>query len=339
MPAKKQNEKDAMGIINHHIEAGSFARFYLLYGEEKYLIRQYRDKLLHAVTDMQDTMNFSRFTGEKPDTVAIIDFCETMPFLAERRVVLVEDSGLFKTGCEEFASQLSAVPDTAVVVFVESDVDKRNKLYKTVDQNGECLCFQTPDERTLSIWIKHQFQSEKKIIEDPAVFRLIETAGSDMSRIKNEIEKLICYCMDKQTVTIQDIEELCVEHTESKIFEMIEAIAEKRQERALHLYHELLENREPAMRILFLIARQYDMLLKTKLCMAEKKNDIQTAAAIGVPVWSVKKYSSRCRRYSAEELRNILESCQEIDYRIKTGQTADVIAVELLIVTLSRQIS
>lgn len=334
--AKKQNEKDAMSIINTHIESGSFARVYLLYGEEKYLVLQYRDKLLNAITDIHDTMNFSRFVGDKPDTIEIIDFCETMPFLAERRVVLVEESGLFKNSCEEFAEKVSMLPDTAVLVFVETAVDARNKLFKTVDKCGETLNFKTPDMRTLSIWVKNQFKEEQKKVEDTAIYKLIESAGTDMSRIKNEIEKLICYTMNKEDITVQDVEELCVENIESKIFEMVDAIAEKRQDRALHLYHELLENREEPMRILALIARQYDILLKTKLCSAENKNDAQIASTIGVPPWSVKKYNSQCRRYSSEELKSVLEACQEIDYKVKTGQTTDIIAVELLIVDLSR---
>lgn len=333
---KKQNEKDAMGIINRHIETGSFEKVYLLYGEEKYLILQYRDKLLKAITDTDDTMNFSRFVGDKPDTREIIEFCETMPFLADRRVVLVEESGLFKTSCEEFANDIATLPDTAILVFVETAVDARNKLYKTVDKYGEALNFKTPDERTLSIWVKSQFKAEQKKVEDTAIYKLIESAGTDMSRIKNEIEKLVCYTMDIEVITAQDVEELCIENIESKIFAMVDAIAEKRQDRALHLYHELLENREEPMRILALIARQYDILLKTKLCSAEKKNDAQIASTIGVPSWAVKKYNSQCQRYSIEELKGVLEACQEIDYKVKTGQTTDIIAVELLIVDLSR---
>lgn len=338
MAAKKQNEKNAMEIMNAQIEAGAFARLYLLYGEEAYLVHQYRDKLLSAVTDVNDTMNFSRFIGEKPDTIQIIDFCETMPFLAERRVVLVEGSGLFKTSCEEFTDKVSAIPDTAILIFVESEVDKRGRLYKTVAKYGEALAFETPDDRTLAVWIKSQFKANGKQAEDVAIFKLIEVTGSDMIWIKNEIDKLVCYCADRDIITARDVEALCVGNTEGRIFEMIEATSRKQQDRALHLYHELLQNREPAMRILFLLARQFDMMLKTKLCLEEHKSDAQIASIIGVPAWSVKKYREQCQTYNRAELKRILESCQEIDYKIKTGQTTDVIAVELLIVTLSRPV-
>lgn len=83
---KKQNDKDAMAVINEHIKNESYAPVYLLYGDETYLVNQYRDKLLSAVTDRDDNMNFAKFAGEKTDPMEIIGFCETMPFFADRRV-------------------------------------------------------------------------------------------------------------------------------------------------------------------------------------------------------------------------------------------------------------
>lgn len=333
---KDKTEKDVMGIINRHIETGSFARVYLLYGQEKYLIKQYRDKLLDAITDIHDTMNFSRFIGEKPDINSIIEFCETMPFLAERRVVLVEESGLFDISNKELAEVIPTLPDTTILVFVESAVDKTKKLFKTVDEYGETLSFQTPDDRTLSIWIKGQFKAEEKKVEDTAIYKLIESAGSDMNQIKNEIEKLICYTMNKDIVTVEDVEELCVDNVESKIFDMVDAIVEKRKDRALHLYHDLLENREEPMRILALITRHYDYLTKVKLGSADHMNDDQIAKILKVSSWIIKKYNRQNNSYSLSDLKRILESCQEIDYKVKTGQTTDAIAVELLILELSR---
>ena len=323
---KKQSGKDAMAVINEHIKNESYAPVYLLYGDETYLVNQYRDKLLSAVTDREDKIN----------PMEIIGFCETMPFFADRRVVLAEGTGLFKKSCEEFAERIKELPDTSLILFVESEVDKRNKLYKTVDKLGEALCFETPNEKTLAVWVKGMFKGEGKRITDDAIRSLIEHTGSDMNSIKNEIDKLISYTVDREDVTVSDVEALCVGNSEGHIFEMIDAISRKQQDRALHLYHELLENREPAMRILFLIARQYDLLLKTKMCLAENKNYADTASVLGIPSWSVKKYAEQCRNYSEQELKKIMEACQDTDYKLKTSQASDVVAVEVLLISLSR---
>ena len=85
-----------MKTIDNDIKTGQFKQIYLLYGEEQYLIRQYRDKLKHALAADDDTMNFSAFSGSDINQKEIIDLAETLPFFADRRLILIEDSGLFK---------------------------------------------------------------------------------------------------------------------------------------------------------------------------------------------------------------------------------------------------
>lgn len=335
MPAKK-NENDALEVIKQHIETGKYAKVYLLFGEERYLVNLYRDKLLEAVTDINDTMNFCKYTGNKLDQSEVISFCNTMPFLAERRVALVEGCGLFKTSCEQFAAEVEHIPDESILIFVETEVDKRNKLYKTVSKCGAALEFNKPNERTMLIWTKRQFKNEGRQAEDAAIYKLIEFIGCDMNAVSNEIEKLISYTADKGTVTVSDVEELCTGKVEGKIFEMVEAIARKQQKKALDLYYELIENREPTMRMLFLITRQFDMMFKALLGKMDGLSDSQIAGAIGVPQWSVKKYIDQVKDYKLDMLKNMLEKCHDLDYRIKTGQTDDQIGVEMLIVELSQ---
>ena len=92
-----------MKTIDNDIKTGQFKQIYLLYGEEQYLIRQYRDKLKHALAADDDTMNFSAFSGSDINQKEIIDLAETLPFFADRRLILIEDSGLFKKSAEELA--------------------------------------------------------------------------------------------------------------------------------------------------------------------------------------------------------------------------------------------
>ena len=332
----KKNKNDAIDIIREHIETGSFAKLYLLFGEERYLVNLYRDKLLAAVTDVEDNINFSKHTGSKFNRSEVISFCSELPFLADRRVALIEGSGLFKSSCEEFAEDVAGLPAESVLIFVETEVDKRNKLYKTVSKYGAALEFGKPDERTMLIWTKRQFKNEGRQAEDAAIYKLIEYIGCDMNAVNNEIEKLISYTEGRDVVTAEDVEALCIGKTWGKIFDMVDAIAGKQQQKALDIYYELLENREPFMRILYLITRQFDMMLKTRLAKRDGLSDSQIAAAIGVPQWSVKKYINQVRNYEPDMLLDMLGRCHELDYMIKTGQTGDQIAVETLIIELSK---
>ena len=135
-----------MKTIDNDIKTGQFKQIYLLYGEEQYLIRQYRDKLKHALAADDDTMNFSAFSGSDINQKEIIDLAETLPFFADRRLILIEDSGLFKKSAEELADYMSSIPETTYFVFAEKEIDKKTKMYKQVKKNGSIVEFPRQNE-------------------------------------------------------------------------------------------------------------------------------------------------------------------------------------------------
>lgn len=105
--------------LNEDIASGSFKPCYLIYGEEAYLRLQNRDKLLKALGCNESSMNFNRYEGEGNIPGQIIDMAQTMPFLSDKRIILVQDSGFFKSGCPELADYLKAPSDTTLFIFVE----------------------------------------------------------------------------------------------------------------------------------------------------------------------------------------------------------------------------
>ena len=129
-----------MKSIKADLDSGSFKPAYLLYGEEKYLIRQYRDRLVQALVPDADTMNFARYTGKDVNIPEVIDLCETIPFFADRRVILLEDTGFFKNKCDELADYMKELPEYLVLLFTEEQVDKRSRMYKAVSAAGRAGC-------------------------------------------------------------------------------------------------------------------------------------------------------------------------------------------------------
>ena len=138
-----------MKTIDEDIKNGQFRTCYLLYGEETYLKRQYRDKLTAALAVKGDTMNFSSYEGKGISAGELVDLAETMPFFADRRVILVEDSGFFKSSCELLADYLPKANAHTCFVFVESEVDKRSKTYKSVKKPALQLNLQRRMKRSL----------------------------------------------------------------------------------------------------------------------------------------------------------------------------------------------
>ena len=325
-----------MKSIDEDIKTGQFQNIYLLYGEEAYLKRQYKEKLLKAMVTEGDTMNFSAYEGKDIVQGELIDLAETLPFFAERRVLLVEDSGFFKNSSEELAAYIPEVAESTCFIFVESEVDKRNKLYKQVKKSGRIVCFERQNDEILMRWVGGRLKKEGKAMTRAAYQRFITKTGNDMENIDRELEKLICYCMDRETIEEEQVEAICVEQTENKIFEMINAISEKRQKQALDLYYDLLTLKEPPMRILFLILRQFQKLMLIKELSGQGADSRNIASKAGMPEFAVRKNQRMAGNFTMQQIREAIEDGVEFEESVKSGRMNDRIAVELLIVKCSQ---
>ena len=124
--------EDLMKSVLEDIKNQEYKQAYLFFGEEGYLKKQYRNKLLQA----WNTMNESRFEGKGIDVKEVISLGETMPFFSDRRIILLENTGFFKNQCPELAEYLNNLPDYLYLLFVEEEVDKRSKMFKSVKQIG-----------------------------------------------------------------------------------------------------------------------------------------------------------------------------------------------------------
>lgn len=320
-----------MQRINNDIKNGRFQPVYLLYGEERYLKKQYKDKLRNALCAAEDNMNNHFFEGKGIPVGEVIDLAETMPFFADRKVIFLEESGLLKAGGEQMAEYLGNQNETTVLIFVESEIDKRSKLYKTISAKGCVVEFTQQDENTLKKWIAGLLAKEGKKITENTVQLFLTKTGSDMENIHGELEKLICYCMDREVVTAEDVENICTTRVTSHIFDMVDAIADKKRTRALELYYELLALKEPSMRILFLIARQCNILLQVKAMKNKGFGNKEIASAIGVPPFAVGKYAAQAAKFKSAVLRKAVANCVEAEEAVKTGRMNDVMSVEILI--------
>lgn len=319
-----------MQRIQQQIKNGNFQQLYLLFGEERYLKNQYTEKLREALAG-KDEMNTHFYEGKDISVGEIIDLAETMPFLAERRVIFMKNTGLFKSGGEKMAEYLESPNETTYFVFTESEVDKRSKLYKTLSAKGLAVEFTTQDENTLKRWVASILAKENKKITEHTALYLLSKTGTDMQNIQMELEKLISYCLEREVVTQEDIDAVCTTRLQDRIFEMVEATARHEHGIAIELYYDLLALKVEPLKILALLARQYNLMLQAKELKRKGFSDKDIASKIGVPPFAARKYISQASSYKTSELRHALEQCVEMDQAVKTGRLDGKMSVELLI--------
>lgn len=324
-----------MKTLNEDIRTGSFRQAYLLYGEELYLKNQYKNRLRKAILPEDDTMNFSLYEGKGIDVGQVIGQAETLPFFAEHRLILIEDSGFFKNACPELAEYLPHMPQETIMLFVEDEVDKRSRMFKTVRQIGRAVELSRQDADTLRKWIAGIVRREKKKVTAGAMERFLEMAGDDMENIAHELEKLLSYTMDKDAIELSDVEAVCTVTTENRIFDMIRAVTERKQRQALGLYYDLLSLKEAPMRILFLLARQFNQMLQIRALRDQGLDASAIAGKTRLAPFIVKRSLGQAERYSQEALLQIVRDCVKAEEDVKTGKLSDRLAVELLLVQCS----
>ena len=324
-----------MKSLNEDLKTGQFKQIYLLYGEENYLKRQYKDRFTKAMLPDGDTMNYAYYEGKGVDVREVIDLAETLPFFAERRLLVFENTGFFKSAGADLADYIKDMPDTTFFIFVENEVDKRSKLFKAVKAKGHIAELPFQDESTLKKWILGMVRKENKQISESTVTYLLNKVGTDMGNIQKELEKLFCYTLEKDSILPEDVDAVCVTQISNHIFDMVNAVADKRQERALELYYELVALKEPPMRILYLMTRQYRILHQVKDLLKKGYGRKEIASKAGLHPFAAGKYMDQAKHFRSSELRAIMEDSADIEERVKTGRLTDVLAVELFIVKYS----
>jgi len=339
-----------MGVVAASLSSKEYKNAYLLYGSEGYLRNYYKNALRVALVNEGDNLNYSYFegTGTNPNEVA--GLLSTMPFMAEHRVIIVENSGWMskssgddeEDGKSSGDGKLSTVIDgikniseDVIIIFAEEKVDKRSKLYKAITSKGVSEEFSEQTDESLARWLMNQARAAGKTMDPATAMYLISECGKDMFLLEKEMDKLTAWCLDRPGITREDVDTVCTHQVNNKIFDMVTAIALHHQKEALAMYYDLLVLRESPFHILTLLVRQYTRMLAIKDAMQKKVPLASLSGRLEMQDWLVKKIGDQTRNISLKEIRRNLEACAKADEDIKNGNLTDSMSLELLIVGCS----
>lgn len=312
------------------IKQKSFQRVYLIYGEESFLKKSYKHQMKAAING-DDTMNYSYFEGKGLDVNEIISLAETMPFFAERRLIVLEDTGFFKSSPDEMVKYMPQIPSVCTLMFVESEVDKRSRMYKKVKELGAIAEMNRQSSAQLMQWAAGLLGRENKVISRRCLELFLSYTGDDMEHIRTELDKLVSYVGNREDITEQDVQAVTTVQVTNKIFDMVSAIVSRQPRKALDLYEDLLILKEPPMRILFLIARQFNQLLQVKEMEGQGFDKAAIASRLKMQPFVVGKLMPQARSFKKESILEYVSLCVETEEAVKQGRLQDRLAVELLI--------
>jgi DNA polymerase-3 subunit delta len=327
----------SLELLKKQLKEGKFSNVYLLHGEEEFLKEYYFNELKKKIlSNGLEEFNYNLFEGKNISLQHLQDSMEAFPVMAERKMIAIKDSGILKTPKaaekEFWEDYLNDLPSYCCIVFYEKEIDKRSKIYKLINKHGLVVEFKYQKTADLVSWVGRIVRSYHKKINKEDIYYLLEHCDTGMTSIRNELDKVINYCGDKEIITSEDIDAVCTKSIESKIFEMIDTLMEGNTNQALLLLNDMVTLREPAVKILTLISRHFSQLLKIKLLLKEGVPANNIARRVGIPPFAINKYFRQTERFSIPYLHQVMQECLEMDTCLKTSSVDEWVLLQTSIV-------
>lgn len=329
------------------IKENRFDNIYLFSGEEEYVKQEALEQLIAAIVSPTfKDMNYQNMDGTEVRVDEIINACETLPFMADRRLVLVRDSVFFtkkKTNRESYSAEdekrlkgyIENIPKTSHLVFyVRNDVDKRTSLYRAIKKQGSAVDFARLKDHEIKRWVVRELGVQGKNITNGALDTFVQLTGGSLEDVKNELLKLIAFAYEKETITEEDVMSTITPTLEYSIFQLVEAIGNRDTETALKLLYDMLDRGEVFYSILPMIGRQIRLILLCKFHNQKGYTNSQIAKTLKIHPYGVGKYISQGRNFTESELTKALGDCLELDHSIKQGGIEDRLGLEMLIISM-----
>ena len=327
---------------------------YVFHGEDDFSASEALGKLLDAVgtPDLRDSnttrLDAAQFTIEKFGSAAMV-----VPFLADRRVVVVR--GLLATAegqrntrrarrpaakdsagpAAGLVPLLAEMPPTSDAIFIDGKLNPGNPILAAIKELGPEQAvvreFAPMRRDALASWVRQRVTYKQAAIEPPAIAELVELVGPDLWAMDSEIEKLAIYCGDRP-ITSDDVTALVTSNRESSVFELVDAIMDRRPNVALAVTERLFRSGATGPYLVSMVARQARMVAIAQELVAAKTPQSEWAGLIGTTSdFVVRKTADQARRFTREAVKALYRLLLEADLAMKTGEVTDELALTELV--------
>lgn len=306
--------------LEREVAAGRIAPVYLLYGDEGYLREQALQKIKARLLPPEaGDFDYQEMEGRELTAAAIVLLADTLPALAERRLVVVKNPvpELFKDAGGALTAYLAdPAATTCLVLAVDGSIDKRLKLVKLMQQSGRVVEFpplKTPEQEK---WLQQEARAQGYNLSPPAA-RALAAAASSLRQARNELYKVMTYLGQPGTITATHVATLVANvAAEATIFQLVDALGSRNATRAIAILRRLLEKGEAPLSIAAMLARQLRLIYRYHLVPDRR----QLASWLGVKPFVVQKVAAQAGNFSLAAAGRALEELLKVDTGLKTGQ-------------------
>ena len=258
-----------------------------------------------------------------PQTDAIIAACETLPFMADKRLIIVREHPALTGRAdadERLVAYIPQVPESAVLVFLcRGKADARKKLYTAVKKANGIVSFAQLTDVELNSWIIKTFNSLGKSVTPQTASVLSFTVGSDTALLRLEIEKLAALAGDRDTVTEEDVQSVATRSVECTVFEMVDAVVAGQQGKAFGLLRDMLTTGSDRLGILAMLLRQFRLMQHIKIMQFEKVSPNDIKQKLGIAPFAAERCMRQASGYTGGQVKKAVQICLNAEFKVKSG--------------------
>ncbi|MBZ9608508.1 DNA polymerase III subunit delta [Clostridium estertheticum] len=321
---------------------------YIFCGADEKLIKNHVDFITDNVLskDFMD-LNYSKFDGSKIDFETIIDACETMPFMSDKKVVVVyrasflDDSGGSKNSGDIKSKNFAILgeylknpsPHCILVIYYVflSDREKPSNKIKKLDKKSCVIKVDKLRGESLQKKCKNLFENAGTKIGRSELTLFCGQVDNNMDIILNEIEKLVSFTQGRE-ITKEDILEMMPQKSENDIFNLVDYLSQKNIKKALDVLNELIYKGEKIPLILFMLGRQFNLLFNLKLGIDSGKTKEILASELKLHPYICEKMISQCMKFTIKALKRNIELCVDTEKILKSASTDDKLNIEIFMI-------
>lgn len=323
--------------LDRQISNGSIGRLYFFYGSEQFLMEHKLKSIKNRLVDGDfKELNHSLLDGKKITAADIARETAAVPVMADRRMVVVKNSGIFSNAkTADFAAVcklIGELPDYLCLIFTEREFDKKKeKNLDTLKKHGEAVKFDPLSEVQLERWLEKLFEDNGKTILRCDISTMLSLCGQNMAVLFNETAKLLSYIGEHTKITAEDIASVVSKSTEARIFDVIDNIALGKSKNVFDELYALKSMGENPSTVLSLISSRLGELLTVKQLISDKMSRDKIAEYLEPkrPAFVVGKLEEQGRRLSEDYLIKMTLKGPEYTAAVRSGKLDKWAAVEM----------
>lgn len=313
------------------------SNFYLIYGIDNGLIKNKEKEILKKI----NISLINKYDLEVSPVDVILEDALTMNLFADKKVIIIENAYIFGSSSDQkisdrFLEYFNTFNSSTYIIFeLNADkVDSRKKITKKISEIGKVFEVKKLETNDLFQIIEKRFKDNNYTISTELINYLVSLLNDNYENVNNELDKIFLLSKEDKNITKEDLDGLIIPSLDDDIFSLIDAITNKDKNKSIKLYQEFINRNEDMIKIIYLLASKYRLMLQVRLLSDRGYLESDIAKTMQIHPYRAKMVLREAYKYELSNLIKILKELDYLDRDIKLGNVDKNLALEVFLLKI-----